>query len=322
MSLDGSRAALPASAVASPVRGIALKLLSIAVFAVMSACVKAAREVAPAGEAVFFRSFVALAPVLAYAAWRGRVADAVLTRNIRAHFWRGLIGASAMGLSFAALGLLPLPEVIAISFAAPLLTVLLAIFLLGEVVRIYRWTALIVGLVGVVIMVWPRLTLIGEGVEPTAALGALVMLAAAFLMALAQIHVRVLAQSETTLAIVFWFHVSCSLAALLSLPWGWVWPGPDIWLLLIAAGLTGGIAQIIMTESYRRADASTLAPFDYSAMLWGLLIGWFVFAEVPEPMVLGGAGIVIAAGLAIFWRERRLGVLSKRGQARQAKTPL
>ncbi len=179
-----------AVAASSPLRGIVLKLLSIAIFAVMTACVKAARDVAPAGEAVFFRSFIALVPVLGYAAWRGRVAEAVFTRNVRGHAWRGVIGASAMGLSFAALGLLPLPEVIAISFAAPILTVVLAIFLLGEVVRLYRWTAVVVGLIGVLVMVWPRLTLIGEGVESAAALGAMLMLASALLMALAQIHVR------------------------------------------------------------------------------------------------------------------------------------
>ena len=105
----------------------------------MSACVKAARDLAPAGEAVFFRSFLALSPVIAYAAWRHRIAEAIFTENVRGHFWRGVIGASAMILSFAALGLLPLPEVIAISFTAPLLTVVLAVFLLGETVRMYRW---------------------------------------------------------------------------------------------------------------------------------------------------------------------------------------
>ena len=307
---------------AAPLRGIALKLLSIAIFAVMSACVKAARDVAPAGEAVFFRSFIALVPVLGYAAWRGRVWDAVHTRNVRGHAWRGAIGATAMGLSFAALGLLPLPEVIAISFAAPLLTVVLAIVLLGEVVRLYRWTAVVVGLAGVLVMVWPRLTLIGAGVERAEAVGALLMLGSAFLMGLAQIHVRTLARTEPTLAIVFWFHVSCSLAALVSLPWGWVWPDAATWALLVGAGLFGGVAQIVMTESYRWAEASTLAPFDYSAMIWGLLIGWFAFGEVPEAMVLIGAVIVIAAGLAIFWRERQLGLLAARRRARQAKTPL
>lgn len=306
---------------ASPLRGIALKLLAVAVFAVMSACVKAARDVAPAGEAVFFRSLLALIPVLGYALWQRRLGEATAVRNLRGHFWRGLIGATAMGLSFTALGLLPLPEVIAIGFTAPLLTVVLAIVLLGETVRLYRWSAVLVGLAGVVVMVWPRLTLIGEGVERAEAVGAALMLLAAFFMALAQIHVRWLARTEPTLAIVFWFHVSCSVAALVTLPFGWIVPDGRVAALLLAAGLTGGIAQILVTESYRRADASTLAPFDYSSMLWGLLLGWFVFGEVPEPLVLAGAAVVIAAGLAILWRERQLGLLARRGVARQAKTP-
>lgn len=306
----------------SPLQGIALKVVAIAIFAVMSACVKAVRDLAPAGEAVFFRSFLALIPVIAYAGWRGRIAETVLTGNVRGHFWRGVIGAAGMIMSFAALGLLPLPEVIAISFAAPLLTVVLAVFLLGETVRLYRWSAVLVGLVGVGVMVWPRLTLIGAGVDQAATTGAGLMLAAAFLMALAQIHVRWLARTEPTLAIVFWFHVSCSVVALTTVPFGWVWPDGGLWALLFAAGITGGVAQIIMTESYRHADASTLAPFDYTAMLWGLLIGWFVFGEQADEWVLVGAGVVIAAGLAIVWREHQLGLLQRRRKSRRAKTPL
>lgn len=309
----------PADAPRAPLRGIALKLVSVGLFSVMSACVKAAREIAPAGEAVFFRAFLALIPVLVYAAWRGRIATTVSTRNLRGHAWRGLIGSTAMGLSFAALGLLPLPEVIAIGFTAPLFATILAVLLLGEVVRIYRWSAVAVGLLGVTIMLWPRL---GDfALEGPEALGALLMLIAAFLMALAQIHIRWLARTEPVLAIVFWFHVSASLAALLTLPFGWVWPTPEVWAYLVAAGILGGVAQILVTESYRIADASTLAPFDYSSMLWGLALGWFVFAEAPTVTVLAGAAIVIAAGLFIIWRERKLGIAARKAATRPGHTP-
>ncbi|MEO0621907.1 MAG: DMT family transporter [Pseudomonadota bacterium] len=303
----------------NPVRGILLKLASIALFSIMAACVKAARIEAPAGEAVFFRSAIALVPVLAYAAWIGPLRVAVTTSNLRGHAWRGLIGASAMGLSFAALGLLPLPEVIAIGFAAPLIATVLAVVLLGEVVRLYRWSAVFIGLIGVLIMVWPRLTVLSEGGETLsegAALGAALMLGAAFLMALAQIHVRWLTRSEATLAIVFYFHVSCTLASLATAPFGWVWPSAPVLGLLVAAGFFGGVAQILVTESYRHAEASTIAPFDYSSMLYGLLIGWLVFDEVPAPMILVGAAIVIAAGLLILWRERQLGIAKEKARAR------
>jgi len=306
----------------NPTRGILLKLLSVALFSVMAACVKAARVEAPAGETVFFRALIALVPVLAYAAWRGAVGQAVAMRNLRGHAWRGVIGATAMGLSFAALGLLPFPEVVAIGFTAPLFATILAILLLGEVVRLYRWSAVIVGLIGAVVMIWPRLEVIrAEGFGNLEAVGAVLMLVAAFLMGLAQIHVRWLARTEPTLAIVFWFHVTVSAAALLTLPFGWVWPSAEAWALLIVAGLFGGMAQIAVTESYRAADASTLAPFDYSSMIYGLLIGWLIFAEVPEAPVLVGAAIVIAAGLFILYRERKLGLLAERSRARPGMTP-
>ncbi|MEM9145247.1 MAG: DMT family transporter [Pseudomonadota bacterium] len=309
----------------TPVRGILLKLASIALFSVMAACVKAARIEAPAGEAVFFRSAIALVPVLAYAAWMGRFGDALTTRNPVGHAWRGMVGASAMGLSFAALGLLPLPEVIAIGFAAPLFATALAVLLLGETVRLYRWSAVVVGLIGVLVMVWPRLTILREGggdaLADGAALGAACMLAAAALMALAQIQVRWLTRSESTFAIVFYFHVSCTLASLATAPFGWVWPTGPVLALLVAAGVLGGIAQILVTEAYRHAEASIIAPFDYSSMLYGLLIGWFVFDEVPQPMVLWGALIVIAAGLMILWRERKLGLAAEKARARPGLPP-
>lgn len=303
------------------VRGIALKLVSVAIFSVMAACIKAARAEVPAGEAVFFRAALALIPVLGYALWTGRARAAVSTRNLRGHAWRGAIGASAMGLSFAALGLLPLPEVIAISFAAPLIATIMAVFLLGEVVRVYRWSAVVVGLIGVLVMVWPRLTLGAAALGEGEALGAAAALAAAVLMALAQIHVRWLTRTEPVLAVVFWFHVSASVAAALTLPFGWVWPSATVWGLLVAAGLSGGIAQILVTESYVRAGAALLAPFDYSSMLWGLAIGWFAFGEIPERMVLAGAAIVIGAGLFILWREHRLGLAARRVRTGPGLTP-
>ncbi len=308
-----------------PLQGIFLKLASVALFSVMAACIKAAREEAPAGETVFFRAAVALVPVLAYAAWIGALREAVVTRNLKGHFWRGAIGCTAMGLNFAALGLLPLPEVVAITFAAPLFATVLAVLLLGETVRLYRWSAVAVGLLGVIVMVWPRLTVVREGgleaLSDGAALGAALMLCGAFLMALAGIQVRWLTRTEPTLAIVFYFHVSATLASLLTIPFGWAWPTGETLALLVAAGLFGGVAQILVTESFARADASVIAPFDYSAMLYGLLIGWLVFDEVPQPIVFLGAGIVVAAGLFILYRERRLGLLAAKAKGRPGLTP-
>jgi len=301
-------------------RGIALKLISILLFTMMAACIKAGREVVPPGEAVFFRSAFALPPIIIYAWWRSRLVDAFRVNDRFAHFNRGLIGVTSMGCGFAALGLLPLPEVIAIGYAAPLMATALAAIMLGEKVRAFRWTAVFVGLVGVLIMVWPRLTVLARGsFTDSEALGAWLALMGATLAAVATIHIRRLTRTESTLAIVFWFTVTCTVASLSTVPFGWVMPDPWPLALLIAAGLLGGAGQMTMTESYRHADASTLAPLEYSSMVYGLAIGYLIFAEIPGWSVLIGATIVILAGILIIWRERTLGLDNAR--ARAAKPP-
>ena len=146
-----------------PTRGIALKLASVFLFTLMAACVKVAREVVPPGEVVFFRSLLAIPPIIIYALWLGKLHEAFRVNDRFAHLNRGLVGVAAMGCSFAALGFLPLPEVIAIGFAAPLIATALAALMLGEQVRAFRWTAVMVGLIGVAIMIWPRLTVLTSG---------------------------------------------------------------------------------------------------------------------------------------------------------------
>jgi drug/metabolite transporter (DMT)-like permease len=299
---------LPAAPILSDTaRGIALKLGSVLLFTIMASCVKAARDVAPPGETVFFRSFFAIPPILIYAWMRGRMADVFVARDPLAHATRGVVGVTSMFAGFTALAYIPLPEQIAIGFAAPLIATGLAALLLRERVRLFRWAAVAIGLVGVIVMIEPRLTLAaGGGVGDRESLGAGFALMAAATAAFATIHIRKLVQTETTLSIVFWFSVTCTLAGLATAPFGWAWPEPSIFALLVAAGLLGGTAQILLTESYVHADASTLAPFDYSSMLYALLIGWLIFAEIPTAQVLVGAAIVIAAGLFIIYREHRL----------------
>lgn len=303
-----------------PTRGIALKLASVFLFTLMAACVKAAREVVPPGEVIFFRSLLAIPPIIIYALWLGRLHEAFRVNDRFAHLNRGLVGVASMGFSFAALGLLPLPEVIAISYAAPLIATALAALMLGEQVRAFRWTAVVAGLVGVLIMIWPRLTLLTSGeISSGEALGAWFAILSAMLVGLVTIHIRKLTRTETTLSIVFWFAVISTVAALTTIPFGWVWPGGMTLVFLVASGLLGGTAQILMTESYRAADASTLAPMEYSSMVYGLGIGYLFFAEFPDWPVLVGASIVIASGLIILHRERRLG--RDLARERASKTP-
>jgi len=303
-----------------PLRGIGLKLGSVLVFIVMAAMIKSTADHVPAGQAVFFRSVFAIPVIVVWLWMRRELSTGFKTINPVGHVWRGMMGTLAMGLGFAGLGLLPLPEVTAIGYAAPLLTVIFAAMFLGEEVRVFRLTAVALGLVGVLIVLSPRLTVLApEVASHREAFGATLVLGGAVFTALAQVFVRKLVVTEKTPAIVFWFSVTASVLSLATVPFGWVWPTPWETVLLVLAGLMGGVGQILLTSSYREADASLLAPFDYASMLFALLIGYFVFAEVPTLTMLGGAALVIAAGVLIIWRERQLGL--ERARQRKAMTP-
>ncbi len=225
-----------------------------------------------------------------------------------------------MGMGFAGLAYLPLPEVTAIGYASPLLVVVFAAMFLGEEVRLFRIASVALGLAGVMVVLSPRMTVLsGDMTSHREAFGAMLVLAGAFCAALAQVFVRKLVNSEKTAAIVFYFSVTSTLLSLITLPFGWVIPTTTETLLLISCGLLGGVGQILLTSSYREADASLVAPFDYASMIFALLIGYFGFGEVPTPTMLGGAALVITAGILIILRERHLGL--ERAKGRKAMTP-
>ncbi|WP_421929269.1 DMT family transporter [Neoaquamicrobium sediminum] len=300
----------------NPLRGIAMKIVSVSVFVAMSALIKAAGQL-PAGQIVFFRSFFAILPILAMLAWRHELRTALHTSNPLGHIARGVVGVSAMGLGFFALTRLPLPEAITLNYAQPLLVVVFSALFLGETIRVYRWTAVAVGLFGVVIISWPNLTLFAgaAGMESEQALGVAAALVGAAVSAVAMLLVRRLVQTEKTATIVLWFSLTASFMALLTLPFGWTALSLSQAALLVGAGICGGLGQILMTESYRYAEASTVAPFEYSSMILGIAVGYLAFGDLPTIYTIVGGLIVVAAGIFIIWRERQLGL--ERGRARK-----
>ena len=302
-----------------PLRGITFKLCSVLVFIGMASLIKATSAHVPAGQAVFFRSAFAIPVIMIWLAWRRELTTGLRTANPVGHLWRGVVGTISMGLGFAGLGYLPLPEVTAIGYAAPLLTVIFAAMFLGEEVRLFRISCVALGMVGVLIVLLPRLS-IGPGTASvTEAFGATLVLGSAVFAALAQVFVRKLVNSEGTAAIVFYFSLTATTLSLVTLPFGWVWPTPLETTLLVLAGLLGGVGQILLTTSYREADASLVAPFDYASMIFALAIGYFVFAEIPSWTMLGGAALIVTAGILIIWREHKLGI--ERAKQRKAMTP-
>jgi len=304
----------------NPLRGILLKLASVTVFVVMASLIKATSGSVPPGEAVFFRSFFAIPVIFVWLAMRGELRGGIAVQNPMGHVWRGVVGTTAMGLGFAGLAFLPFPEVKAIGYAAPILTVVFAAMFLGEQVRAFRLAAVALGMVGVLIVLSPRLSGLSDTAEDSrAALGAMLVLMSATCAAMAQVFVRKLVQTERTSAIVFWFSFTAAGLSLLTLPFGWVMPTGLEATLLVLAGLFGGMGQILLTSAYRFADASVVAPFEYSSMILAIGIGYFVFDEVPTGVMLGGASLIILAGVIIILRERQLGL--ERDRQRKAMTP-
>lgn len=302
-----------------PLRGIFLKCCSVTVFIVMASLVKATSGEGmnvPPGEQVFFRSFFALPVILVWLILQGKMPEGLRTVRPMSHFVRGIAGTGAMAMVFTSLALLPLPEATAIGYAMPLIVVVFAAIFLREKVRLFRLSTVGLGLAGVLIILVPQLS---GGGGSGQALGALAALAGASLAALAQVFIRRMVHEESTSAIVFWFSMTSTLLSLLTLPFGWVLPGPATFAMLVAIGLLGGLGQILMTSAYRYGEASLIAPFEYTSMLLSLIIGWYFFDEIATPTTLFGAALIIFAGLLIIWRERRLGL--ERTRQRKAMTP-
>ncbi len=300
-----------------PMLAVALKLSALFLFMVMQALVKALSDDFPPGEMVFFRSLFAVPVIIGWLAWRGELSQGLVVKKPMGHFWRGVLGTSAMGLTFTGLSLLPLPEVTAIGYATPIFTLILAAIMLGERIRMIRIGAVAIGLLGVLIMIWPRLG--GNNMDTAATIGALCVLAATMARAFVQIHIRLLVQVDHPAAVVFYFSITATLLSALTALWGWATPTWEQTLILVIMGLIGGVAQILVTSSYRFGQASMLAPYDYTTMLFAIVIGYVWFDELPTLVMLGGAALVIAGNVLVILRERQLGL--DRGKARQATDP-
>ncbi|HSK40273.1 MAG TPA: DMT family transporter, partial [Arenibaculum sp.] len=278
-------------------RGIACFALAILLFAVMDVMIKRMTAGYGTFQIIFFRSLTALVPISILVAHSGGLA-ALRTRRPLGHVVRALIGACATFSFFFSFRYLPLADVYTINFAAPLIMTALSLPLLGEHVGRRRWCAVVVGFGGVVVVLQPT----GAMVSPVA----LVCLAGAFFYALTLILIRRLSRIETSAAIAFYFTLTCiGLGAVGMIP-DWVTPRSFMDAAMLAGiGIVGGAAQILITSALRLAPAGTLAPFEYTALIWGVAFGWLFFGDLPAPPVVLGGMIVVASGLYILYRETR-----------------
>lgn len=277
-------------------RGVLAMFVAVAAFSFMDALLKLFAAHYPPLQVSAIRALASLPFVVAPLAWSGRLRELRPVR-VLLHAGRGLLGVIMLGTFVFALRGQSMADVYSIYMAAPLLIVLLAALLLAERVDLGRWLAILVGLTGVIVILRPS----GSGLEFVAGLAAV---ASALCYALGVIVARVMTRTESSPAMVFSFLAIVALVCgLLSVP-GWVAIRAEHWPWIAAVGVLGTIGQHYITEAFRHAPASTVAPIEYTALLWGLGIDWVFWSTYPSATMLAGAALVIGAGLYVAWRER------------------
>jgi drug/metabolite transporter (DMT)-like permease len=293
-------------------RGALMMLGATALFTIMSALIKGLSDNIHFVETMFFRSAFAL-PVMFAIAARGRDWGVLRTRRLPGHLVRAFTGTMAQGCSFYALTVLPLAEQTALTYTTPLFVTLLSIPFLGEKVGIHRWSAVLVGFGGIMVIALGDGAFQGGGPDRVVAIGMGVAVLQGVWSAATTLLVRSLSATESSTTIVLWQSLLMTAFTLVALPFFWTTPTLFELLLLVLVGLIGGVAQIMLTEAYASAQVSALGPYSYTSILWSVAIGWVVFSDAPGIGTLAGAALIVASGLYILHRELR--------RARQRRTP-
>jgi drug/metabolite transporter (DMT)-like permease len=277
-------------------RGIVLMIAAVAIFAVMDALLKHLVTSYPPLQVACLRGASSLPFVfLTYAATR-RLAE-LKPRSLPMHLARGILSILMIWCFIWALARMSMANTYAITLSAPLLVVPFAALFLKEKTDAHGWAAILVGLAGVLVILRPT----ASGFISLAGLAAF---ACAVCWAVVVVMLRIMAASETTASMVFWFLLLTALGAgALAAP-GWVAIEARDWVWIGLLGLTGWVAQHLITEAFRLAPASTIAPFEYMSIVWGACIDWVVWQTVPGARMFAGAAIVVAAGLYLMYRER------------------
>ena len=291
-----------------PLLALLIWLGAIAALSTMSALIKlASQRGIHLLEIMFWRQFLTIPIALGWVLATGGI-GALATKRPGTHFLRGLYGTIGMVLNFGAVILLPLAEATTINFTVPIWAVLLSILLLKEQVGVWRWSAVILGFVGILLIAQP-----GGGHFPLT--GVLVALGGAFMIALISIQIADLNKTEKPLTIVFYFALFSAPLAALSLPFVATAHDPQDWWLLLGIGLAGALGQLLLTAALRFGTVASVIVMDYSGLFWATLYGWLLFAMLPPASTWIGAPLIVAAGLIIAWREHRLARPARREAA-------
>ena len=269
------------------------KSISVLFFVLMSVCIKATGDNLPLFEVVFFRSFFALIPLFLVIFYFNLKITSI--NNYKLHFFRGLVGIAAMSLFFISLRYVPLIEMQTISYSSVFFISILSIFFLGEKIGYRRVIAIIVGFTGVVIILKPDVNLFSNY--------SILPLLASIFLSMAVIILKKILLTNNNILSVWTFTLFATLFSLFFFNDDWIWPNNFDLVLLIASGILGFVAQLCLSKSFQLADASVLAPLDFTSVIWAFLIGYIIFGEfLSREVLLGGPLILLSVGY-IFYRE-------------------
>ena len=273
--------------------GFLFMFMSVCAFSVMDIIVKWSVDY-PIGQVLFFRGFFGIVFYL-FVIPRDRLHNFYVTKRARLHFLRCLSGLIALISIFIALRSLPLATVVSISFAAPIFTTIFSIFLLSEKVGLYRWLAVLVGFVGIIVITEPGIS----------SLNIYYVFPIIFCLGLSYvaIAIRQLSTSEPVWLISFYFSLSIMLLSFFTIPQGWIMPDFNDFLLLSMIGIFGGVANLWLSQSYKYSEVSLVTPLKYLALVFAIIFGYLIWGEVPTLKTLFGASLVIISTMIIFRRE-------------------
>ena len=272
------------------------KSLSVLFFVLMSVCIKATGDHIPLFQVVFFRNFFALIPLF-FVIYFLKLKISTINKY-PLHLGRAIIGITAMSLFFISIRYVPLVEMQTISFSSVFFISILSVFFLGEKIGYRRIIAVIVGFIGVVVILNPGSAIFSNY--------SFLPLIASFFLSIAVIFLKKILLTNNNILSVWIFTAFCTVISLFFYDDTWIWPqGYDL-IFMIASGFLGFIAQICLTKSFQMADASLLAPLDFSSVIWSFLIGYIFFQEFITLNVLFGGLIIIMSVSYIFYRERVL----------------
>ena len=269
---------------------------SVTCFAVMDLCIKWLNYY-PFGEVFFARFFFGLIPIFLIIP-KDKWSDFYKTTRPGLHAFRATCGTIAFICIFFGLRQLPLADVVSLTFGGPIFVTIASIIFLSEKVGIKRWSAVFLGFIGMILIVQPAFTQLNYYyLSP--------VLFCIFFAGVA-ISVRALSKTEPNYRIAFYFTVLCAVIGLCTLPFGWVVPTTKDLFLFIIMGLCGSVANLLLTQSYRLAEASLVTPIKYLSLVYAITFGFIIWGEVPNPLMLAGALLVVLSSLIIFIREKKL----------------